>query len=98
MKYVDHNSKEYWQMTNLNQHTHDMEHGKVGKPQYKINDTAVEIVMNVIGDKFRDLKGEHESNFEKFSASNTKILKAIAKIHNDLGYKNNFDFEPLEIE
>ena len=98
MKYIDHNSKEYWQMTNLNQWTHDMIHGKVGKPQHKINDTAVEIVMNVIGNKFKELKEEHKSNFEKFTVPNKKILKAIAKIHNDLGYKNNFDFEHIEIE
>ena len=100
MKYIS-NIYEWRRLPKLDRYTHDMIHRMDGYGRKKVKVTAMELAMTAIRREFEDLINEHEEYNDKLSASNKKILKALAKIHNDFGYKvagQSGDFDHLEVE
>ena len=83
--------------TDLDQWINQMINGNEGKPSQIAKNTAIDIVMQLIDNKVKLFKEDIFPN-KKFKKNEKRLIKALAKIHNDLGYKNNFDFMPIEIE
>lgn len=102
MKEMNKAEEAYWQMTDLDQWVHSVLYEGEGKPHGRIKTAAIEIVMSAIAQKFKSLKKETEetlSPHQELTTNHKKILKAIAKIHNDLGFSiSSGDFDQLHVE
>ena len=83
--------------SDLDQWVDHMIEGSEGKPSHIAKNTATDIVMQLINNKVKLFKEDIYPN-KKFNKNQLRLIKALAKFHNDLGYKNNFDFMPIEME